>query len=67
MKSFGYLKIITGKKENNSEWSFGKTEKYIMMMDKLNNNNINEMLYEKYKSTYFINNSVVINKEFWKE
>ncbi|NPD48295.1 hypothetical protein [Lentimicrobium sp. S6] len=65
MKSLGHLIIVTGKKKDNSEWDFKYNEKIVLLKEELNDNNIKELLFEKYKSKYFLDNSIDINNEFW--
>ncbi|MEZ5083675.1 MAG: hypothetical protein R2750_09515 [Bacteroidales bacterium] len=64
-KSLGHLKIISGKTSLNNEWNFKYKEKIVLLREELNDKNIKELLFEKYKSTYFLGNTTDLNNEFW--
>ena len=60
------LAIIKGKKINNKEWELQFKEKMFLLEKEVNNGKLKEMLFEKYETKYFLNNSTNININFWK-
>jgi len=60
------LAIIKGKQISNKEWELQFKEKMFLLEEEVNNGKLKEMLFEKYETKYFLNNSTNININFWK-